>query len=116
MRIGLILVGASPFFALCATALAAGDQEASNAKRAAPPTKWDSRVTDVFFPDARKVLVGPRPAYTSGTKSDARKEAASAQQGTTAGSQTFAWSKLISADDLQNEVKSLSAALADSVK
>jgi len=102
--------------ASCLTLLAAGEQEASNAKRAAPPTKWDSRVTDVFFPDARKVLVGPRPAYTSGTKSDAAgKEATGAPQGPTSG-QTYAWSKLIPADELQNEVKSLSAVLADSVK
>jgi len=114
MRIGLILVGASPFFALCATALAAGDQDAANAKRAAPPTKWDTRVTDVFFPDARKVLVGPRPAYTNAAKPDATgKEATGAQPAT---GQTFAWSKLISADELQNEIKSLSTSLADSVK
>jgi hypothetical protein len=96
------------------TLLAAGDQEPASAKRAPPPTKWDSRVTDVFFPDARKVLVGPRPAYTSGAKSDgAGKEATGAQPTT---GQTFAWSNLISADELQNEVKSLSAVLADAVK
>jgi hypothetical protein len=71
-------------------------------------------VTDVFFPDARKVLVGPRPAYTSGTKSDAAGKEASGSQPTTG--QTFAWSKLVSADELQNEVKSLFTVLADAVK
>ena len=29
----------------------------------APPAKWDSRVTDTFFPDARKALVGERPKW-----------------------------------------------------
>ncbi len=33
--------------------------------RAAPPEKWDSRVLDTFFPDARKVLVGDRPQYSA---------------------------------------------------
>jgi len=98
------------------TLLAAGDQDGSNAKRAAPPAKWESRVTDVFFPDARKVLVGPRPAYAaSGAKADgASKESATETQKGAGG--TFAWSKLIAADELQNEVKSLSAVLADAVK
>jgi hypothetical protein len=107
---------AAAVLASCLTLLAAGDQDNASAKRAPPPTKWDSRVTDVFFPDARKVLVGPRPTYAaSGAKADgASKEAASASQKGTSG--TFAWSKLISADELQNEVKSLSTSLADAVK
>src|SRR5437016_1775673 len=51
----------------------ADDQEktanaAAKSKGAAPPAAWDSRVTDVFFPDARAKLVGPRPAYSSGGK------------------------------------------------
>jgi len=111
----LIVPIAAAVLASCLTLLAAGDQDGASGKRAPAPTKWDSRVTDVFFPDARKVLVGPRPAYAASTKSDATaKEGTGAHQAT--GGQTFAWSKLISADELQNEVKSLSAMLADAVK
>src|ERR1043166_9148096 len=104
----LIVPIAAAVLASCLTLLAAGDQDGSGAKRTPSPTKWDSRVSDVFFPDARKVLVGPRPAYSArGTKPDALGKEETGEQ-PAIGGQAFAWSKLISADELQNEVKSLS--------
>jgi hypothetical protein len=113
MRFLFVVLIATPVLASRWMLLA---EDGSNAKRAAPPTKWESRVTDVFFPDARKVLVGPRPAYAaSSAKADgASREAASETQKGAGG--TFAWSKLIDADELQNEIKSLSTSLADAVK
>ena len=91
MRFLFVVLIATPVLASRWMLLA---EDGSNAKRAAPPTKWESRVTDVFFPDARKVLVGPRPAYAaSSAKADgASREAASETQKGAGG--TFAWSKL----------------------
>ncbi len=87
---------------------------------AAPPTKWDSRVNDVFFPDARAVLVGPRPpALTASVTGTAQKIAGASPSSNSAGGMdtgTATWSKLISADTLQDEVKSLAPLLADDVK
>src|SRR5262245_35232673 len=89
-------------------------------QRAAPPTKWESRVTDTFFPDARAVLVGPRPETLSSTASKSQsagngQQAVSGQQ-LAVGAPTFAWSKLITAETLQDEIKSLAPLLADDVK
>jgi hypothetical protein len=90
-------------------------------QQAPPPTKWDSRVTDTFFPDARKALVGERPKWLS--PNAARNSASTAGTakidgvgGDAAAGGGFAWSKLISADTLADEVKSLNSELADEVK
>lgn len=97
----------------------ADDQEkspkaAAKPKGAPPPATWDARVKDVFFPDARAALVGPRPAYASGGKGGS----ANGGDGSGAAGQaggTSAWSKLISADTLQDEIKSLQPQLKDDV-
>ncbi|HTQ40863.1 MAG TPA: cytochrome c [Pirellulales bacterium] len=93
---------------------------------AAPPAKWDSRVTDAFPSDPTKLLNGPRPDWmtaviTGHGKPPAKNNAAASGQpgNATAGAdQTGAltWSKIISADTLQDEIKSLQPLLADDVK
>jgi cytochrome c556 len=105
----------------------ADESNGSKEHLAAPPTKWESRVTDTFFPDAREVLVGPRPPWMTAVATGAAKAGKNAPQiaggspsGNSAGGLTDAgaasWSKLISADALQDEIKTLGPLLADDVK
>jgi hypothetical protein len=94
--------------------------ESSSEKRAASPTKWDKRVLDTFFPDAREALVGPRPAVLmSAGRVQAQnrgKPGATGDPQSAGPDATYGWSKLISADTLQDEVKALAPLLADDVK
>jgi hypothetical protein len=83
-------------------------------KRTAPPTKWDAKVLDVFFPDARQVLVGERPQYATMRAGSAGKNNEATAGG--AADALGTWSKLISAETIQDEVKALSPLLADDVK
>ncbi len=100
------------------------DSDSQKEQFAAPPTKWDSRINDVFFPDARAALVGPRPAVltaaiTGGAKpGDHSQQLAGGSANSAGGKDTGPtnWSKLISADALQDEIKSLTPQLADDVK
>jgi hypothetical protein len=66
---------------------------------------------DVFFADPQTVLVGPRPAYK--TTVVAASAAGGAKEKSASGG---AWSKLISTDTLQDEIKALQPQLADDVK
>lgn len=99
----------------------ASEKPKANANVAPPPAKWDDRVLDVFFPDARQALVGARPDYTAaagGTLQPSAGDAAAAAGGAgeSNASGSYAWSKLISAETLQDEIKSLGLLLADDVK
>lgn len=94
-------------------------------KRAAPPVKWDQNVTDVFFPDARTALNGPRPNYGTGNATGSTAGASSTASdhsegpGATAADSpgsSFGWSKLISPETLQDEIKSMQPLLAADVK
>src|SRR5262245_52905805 len=82
----------------------AAESDAKKEKRAAPPAKWDQRVTKEFFPDAFKELKGTRPDYAaSNGKSQPGTPPAAGNGGTTGSESTggaFAWSKLISAETL----------------
>jgi hypothetical protein len=95
----------------------AADDTATKGSQAPPPAKWDSRIVDTFFPDATKTLSGPRPERR---KVNSSANAGSADQPQNAdGSNSlrdFSWSKLISPETLQDEVKSLGPALAEDVK
>jgi hypothetical protein len=98
----------------------AAESDAKTEKRAAPPAKWDQRVTKEFFPDAFKELKGTRPDYAaSNGKSPPAAPPAGGNGGTTSGeasSGAFAWSKLISAETLQDEIKSHQPLLVADVK
>lgn len=81
------------------------------ARRAKPP-RWEPSTIDVFFPDARQKLVGSRPV--PGQDSDATSPGPAADEGSgpaTAGGE-FAWSKLISAEVIEDEVKATEQRLA----
>jgi hypothetical protein len=116
LRKALILLG----FILLAVAAATtqGDSpKKAKASRALPP-RWPKAVTDVFFTDAREKLIGERPNYGTATiavtntpgpsnsgSGDAAESAAS----------SFAWSKLISRETIEDEVKSLQKEVSENV-
>jgi cytochrome c556 len=89
-------------------------------QQAPPPTKWDSRVTDTFFPDARKALNGERPKWLSPNAAALSSGKTGGEKPSAAGDDTavgaFAWSKLVSPESLADEVKSLNTELIDEVK
>ncbi|MCC7086057.1 MAG: cytochrome c [Pirellulales bacterium] len=98
------------------------DADSKAEKRAATPTQWEHRVSKVFFPDAFKELKGTRPDYEVGSRnSSATAPTTSGDSGATGGTAnsadgTFAWSKLVSAVTLQDEIKSHQPLLAADVK
>ncbi len=124
MRPALAMLIAAIFLAGVAAAFDqnSGDHSQSNSKVVSPPAKWDDRVLGVFFPDARQALVGTRPNYaaagTAGKSPGADTGAGSTADGSAEASTsgTYAWSKLISADTLEDEIKSLGLLLAADVK
>ncbi len=91
-------------------------------KRAKPP-KWDKRVVDSFFSDARSTLEGPRPDFGTPGPGGAVVGPAAPSTGGPAGDSAapavagaFAWSKIISADALLDEIKSYQAPVKNDVK
>ncbi len=95
-------------------------------KRALPP-KWDHRVIDSFFSDAKSTLEGTRPDFGLGGKGSAVAGPSSNPGGATtpnsgAPSDTadaggaMSWSKLVTSDVLQDEIKSYQAAVQTDVK
>jgi hypothetical protein len=84
-------------------------------KRALPP-KWTKAETDVFFPDAREKLVGKRPDYGAKNVQPNSAEKPLAESISTERSLgEFAWSKLISAETIEDEVKSLQKQVGENV-
>ncbi len=92
-----------------------------------PPTTWDKRVTDAFPEDPAKLLKGPRPQWLTDAalgkfKPGAKGNAVAGggpgdnSAGGVKSGGTLPWSKIISADTLQDEIKSLQPLLADDVK
>jgi Cytochrome C' len=78
-------------------------------KEARPP-KWSRDVLDAFFDDAREKLEGSRPDYGAAAQHERTAEVNPAAEGG-----EMAWSKLISADALETEVKRLSQSVAGAV-
>jgi hypothetical protein len=84
-------------------------------KRARPP-QFGKSISDVFFPDARAKLVGPRPEKT-GHAANGPSTASlvpSRPDGTNRGGPT--WSKLIAADVVEDEIKAMSLRLGETVQ
>ena len=98
-----------PFAALIFVLVAGGLLAAPPRTRRALPPKWTQSTRDVFFDDARTKLVGNRPDRTAGGDAPAMAESG-APSDTAAGGQ-FAWSKLISAEVLEDEIKSMAREL-----
>ena len=101
---------------LAAIAVIAPTLWAAAIKRANPP-KWENAEgSDIFYPDARQALVGPRPtaAAVAGGGPTGSAEGGAAGSGGTAG--VFAWSQLISSDSLETEVKSIVRQLGETLR
>lgn len=95
----------------------------SKSKAAVPPPKWKERkgVVDAFFADARKELQGERPDFTKkpgsvGGASGADGGGSAGGGEAAAGGDGFGWSKLISPDTLESEIKTSATAIAELVK
>jgi hypothetical protein len=87
------------------------------AKEARPP-KWTRDVLDTFFTDAREKLIGDRPDYGAGSKSQDSTQASQLQHAgdpptNPAGSPPF--SQLITPETLETEIKRLAQSLNTSV-
>jgi hypothetical protein len=90
-------------------------------KRAPPPTFDPQEVEQIFFTDARKALVGQRPARLPAKNADPANVGTSASPPIQAGPQTtpgdgVVWSKLISPETLADEVKAYPPLLGAVVK
>jgi hypothetical protein len=84
-------------------------------KRAKPPT-FDQRTKDTFFEDADQALVGPRPQYGTGNKSATAATSGAKEPATSdAPGGTYAWSKIISPETIEDEVKSIAKTLNQAV-
>lgn len=88
-------------------------------RRALPP-QWPKTVTDSFFDDAREKLVGERPDYGSApavaTSSGNNTPSPGSSGGETpAASGGGAWSKLVSRETIEDEIKSLQKQVSENV-
>src|SRR5262245_5267194 len=82
---------------------------AGSGSRAKPP-KWNKSVTDVFFADAREKLVGERPAAGSRPAAAAAVAGGPVDSGAPAAAGgSFAWSKLVAAETVEDEIKAQAA-------
>jgi hypothetical protein len=102
---------------LVAGTIAAAPPQESKGRRALPP-KWPKSVTDVFFPDAREKLVGERPDYRATVKLPDRSPSTPGANAGGSGAPAaggFQWSKLISAETIEDEVKAIQAKVSASV-
>jgi hypothetical protein len=97
-----------------AAGLAISMLRAEAPKRRARPPKFDKSIEDAFFPDAREKLVGPRPAPA---KSPAAAAPGNPKSPTAPPAPSGpGWSRLVSAEVVEDEIKSQQRQLADAVK
>lgn len=102
--------------ALAGSALFSAPSAKAKAKVPVPPPRFAKSVVDVFFEDARKQLVGERPDFTkAGAPAGAANVAGPGGGNAPAAGGGFAWSKLISSDALESEIKNKTADLAPDV-
>lgn len=78
-------------------------------KRAKPPV-WSKDVLDVFFPDAREALVGPRPDFAASAESAVASSDSPANPAPAADAKS-GWSQWIAPEVLEAEIKRQSPAL-----
>lgn len=84
--------------------LSATTTAAEPPKRAAPPT-WTPDVVDAFFPDAREALEGERPTSASAASAEITEAEAD--------DDAFSWSRIVSAETLDTEVKRIASSLTE---
>ena len=83
-------------------------------KRARAP-KFDKAVTDAFYPDAREKLGGPRPQKSTVARAAGTAGAANPPAAETAKADSGAWSSLIAAETIEDEIKSQQVKLAETL-
>jgi hypothetical protein len=98
---------------LLAIVMIARAHAADAPKRAKPPA-WSKDVLDVFFPDARDALVGPRPDFTESTESAVAGNVAPTTPDGGADAES-GWSQWISPEVLEAEIKRQAPALEATV-
>ncbi len=98
---------------LAVVVLGSTEWAAGTVKRARPPK---TEASDAFFPDARQELVGERPASSAaaGGHASGPGDAGGAAGGNV--EKGFAWSKLISSETLESEVKATVRQLGETMK
>jgi hypothetical protein len=98
--------------ALLSAVVAADPPRRGRPKRARPPT-FDQRTKDTFFEDADQALVGPRPQYGKGGGSPiaTSKGNGKVEPATDASGGGYGWSKIISPETIEDEVKSIAKTL-----
>jgi ribosomal protein S30 len=104
---------------LCAVVvlgLAAASQAAGPKVRRARLPQFPQNVTDAFFPDANSKLVGPRPTAGAAKASVTPQETRPSTTADAAPSGSETWSKLISAEAVEDEIKSRQVLLAKAVQ
>jgi hypothetical protein len=84
-------------------------------KRAKPPA-WSKDVLDVFFPDAREALVGPRPDFAASSETIVANTIPSATPSAATGDGKPGWSQWIEPEVLESEIKRQSTELEKLVK
>jgi hypothetical protein len=109
----LLLLGA--VMAALTAPLAAQTARSVKAKRAKPPA-WPQGVREVFFDDAREKLVGPRPEFAKSAVAVASSSAGAGPSGAAAAAADGSgWSRLISRESIEDEIKSLQKQLSADV-
>jgi len=105
---GHIPRGLAVVLVLSSTAYTAGEEAP---KLRAKPPRWSQEVRDVFFEDAREILVGARPVAET-----ARSQAITGNNTNRNSQKTkLAWSTLIEAETLQTEIKRVVNGLAGAI-
>ncbi len=101
---------------LAVASAVSAQRPAQRPKRAAAPKQWSQDVLDAFFADARGALVGKRPLSSAG-RPPGRAGSDLVPAGDSApGDAGFAWSRLIRAETIENEVKRYQKRLAEDVR
>jgi hypothetical protein len=94
-----------------------GEPQDQARPRARPP-QWSKAVTDIFFPDARKKLVGERPDYANNSPKAAGASAEPASSNRddapTVGTDS-SWSEQVSRESLEDEVKLLQKLVSENI-
>lgn len=89
--------------------------ERAKPERAKPPV-WNDRAKSAFFDDPRQALVGDRPNYGSPPAAGAAPDSPSPGGNEPAPSgSVFAWSKIISPEAIEDEVKTVAKGVDESV-
>jgi cytochrome c556 len=112
-RNGKTCVRLRPSLALLLISLAAANVQAAPPKFARPP-QFSKSISDVFFPDANAKLVGPRPEKATAGPLAAASTTDSPSTG--ANQPGGAWSNLIAAEVVEDEIKLQQLKLGETLK